>query len=90
MSRISVKLDEEAATFWDQPLDDARYHYIWFDATHKEGPPGRADGRPGLILRPGDAAAAGVPAAPVQLGCHLPRRSRPRRPFSTKLGLSPQ
>jgi len=34
VSRICAHLDEELAAFPERPLDDARYPYVWFDATH--------------------------------------------------------
>lgn len=36
MSRICQELDSELAAFRDRPLDDARYPYLWFDATYEK------------------------------------------------------
>jgi putative transposase len=36
VSRICQELDEELAMFRERPLDDARYPYIWFDATYEK------------------------------------------------------
>ena len=35
VSRICQELDRELAEFRERPLDDARYPYIWFDATYE-------------------------------------------------------
>ena len=34
VSRVCQELDRELAEFRERPLDDARYPYIWFDATY--------------------------------------------------------
>ena len=36
VSRICQELDSELAEFRDRPLDDARYPYVWFDATYEK------------------------------------------------------
>ena len=36
VSRICQELDLELAEFRERPLDDARYPYIWFDATYEK------------------------------------------------------
>ena len=36
VSRICQELDRELAEFRERPQDDARYPYIWFDATYEK------------------------------------------------------
>ncbi len=36
VSRICTELDQELVLFRERPLDDAKYPYVWFDATYEK------------------------------------------------------